>query len=119
MLSISPGLAAGRFRLSAPLSVGGLFVYESSTVPIGKLRAYVAARVITDDIVDVGTTSYTFRNAGVRDGERTDHRLDFFVASIGSGVQLRIQDIPPPAIPAGSTSADRERVVQEAWQRQE
>lgn len=100
-------------------SVDGLFVYESTTVPIGKLRAYVATRVLTTEIEDVGTSSHYFRNASVRDGERTDHRFDFFVSTVRGGVQLRIQDIPPPQIPEGATPADRERAVEEAWRRQQ
>lgn len=101
------------------VAVDGLFVYESTTVPIGKLRAYVATRVLTDQIEDVGTSSYNFRNASVRGGEPTDHRFDFFVASVGAAVQLRIQDIPPPEIPAGTTEEDRRRAVDRAWNAQQ
>ncbi|MBM4778219.1 MAG: hypothetical protein GQE15_11010 [Archangiaceae bacterium] len=50
LLSIAPGVAAGRFRLSAPLSVGGLFVTGASSgnslLVLGGLHAAV--------VIDVG-----------------------------------------------------------------
>lgn len=48
LLSISPGLAAGRFRLSAPLSVGGLFVNGASSGNSVLLLAGLHAAVVID-----------------------------------------------------------------------
>ncbi len=105
------------FRRTA--SVAGLFVYESTRVPLAKLRGYVAPRVTTGEIEELGATGWVFRNATVQGAGATDHRFDVFVTSVRGGVQLRLQDLPPPEIAPGTTPAERERQVREALSQQQ